>query len=177
MASIIQRVIAGDKEGIVLFYKKFSPRISRFVHKKIGNSEDAEEIVNDIFLEAIDHLPKLSKHENLNAWLYAIANNTVIDYYRKNKLKALLFSQLPFLEIVDKEVHQPEFVFEKNKLRDAIEETFHSVSKKYQKILRFYYEENISVKELAQKLHISLKAAESLLFRARQSFKKAYEQS
>lgn len=175
MSSLISQILAGDSKAILHFYKLFSPKITRFVEKKLSRPEDVQETVNDIFLEAIDNLPKLRESNRLESWLYTIAHNKVQDFYRKNKIKSLLFSQMPFLEIVDKEVHQPEFVFEKNRIRDSIEKTFMLLSRKYRKILRLYYEENLSVKELAKKLHMSFKSAESLLFRARQSFKKTYE--
>ena len=89
----------------------------------------------------------------------------------------MLLSQIPYLEIVDSEVHQPEFILEKNKVRDKIEATFKSLPDLYRKILKLHYEDLLSVKEIAAILAMSFKAAESLLFRARQSFKLAYERA
>ncbi|MDO8639844.1 MAG: sigma factor-like helix-turn-helix DNA-binding protein, partial [bacterium] len=69
------------------------------------------------------------------------------------------------------------FQFEKDRVRDEIEAVLHSLSQDYQKILRLHYEEKIPVKALAEKFNLSFKATESLLFRARQSFKLAYARS
>ena len=101
----------------------------------------------------------------------------MVDFYRKKKIKSILLSQVPFLQIVASEINQPEFQFEKNKIRDNIELALRSLSAKYQKILRLHYEENVSVKTLAALFNLSFKATESLLFRARQSFKLAYERA
>ena len=101
----------------------------------------------------------------------------MVDFYRKRKIKSILLSQVPFLQIVANEINQPEFQYEKNKIRDRIETAFHSLSLKYQKILRLHYEEKVPVKELANIFSLSFKATESLLFRARQSFRLAYESS
>lgn len=128
-------------------------------------------------MEAIDSLSLLNKEQNVSAWLYRIAHNKMVDFYRKRKIKSILLSQVPFLQIFASEINQPEFQFEKNKIRDNIELALHSLSVKYQKILRLHYEENIPVKAMAAIFNLSFKATESLLFRARQSFKLAYERA
>jgi DNA-directed RNA polymerase specialized sigma24 family protein len=51
------------------------------------------------------------------------------------------------------------------------------ISQKYRSILRMHYEEQMPVKTIAIALNLSPKATESLLFRARQSFIKAYERT
>ena len=172
--SFINRILAGDSEAVIEFYKSYSPKILSYLSKKLPHLEDAQEITNDVFLEAIDSLSFLQKEKNVSAWLYRIAHNKMVDFYRKRKIKSILLSQLPFLQIVASEINQPEFQFEKNKIRDNIEFALRSLSTKYQKILKLHYEENVQVKMLAKIFNLSFKATESLLFRARQSFKLAY---
>jgi RNA polymerase sigma-70 factor (ECF subfamily) len=165
-----------NEQAVINFYQEFSPRILRFLQKHLPN-EIAQEILNDVFLDAVDEMTTLKKRENLQAWLYKIARNKVVDYYRKKKIKSFLLSQVPYLELIAEEIHQPEFVLEKNKIRDNIESSMHALSQKYQDILRMHYEENIPVKTIAVTLNLSNKATESLLFRARQHFIKAYERT
>ncbi|MDO8583481.1 MAG: RNA polymerase sigma factor [bacterium] len=173
--SFIKRIIRGDSKAVREFYKSYSPRILSYLLKKLPRLEDAEDLTNDVFLEAIDSLSLLQKEQNTSAWLYRIAHNKMVDFYRKRKIKSILLSQVPFLQILASEINQPEFQYEKDKIRDRIETTLHNLSNKYQKILRLHYEEDVPVKELAKKLNLSFKATESLLFRARKSFKLAYE--
>lgn len=172
--SFIKRILAGDSKAVIQFYKSYSPKILSYLAKKLPRLEDAQELTNDVFLEAIDSLSWLRKEESALSWLYRIAHNKMVDFYRKRKIKSILLSQVPFLQIVAQEINQPEFQYEKSKIRDKIEEALHSLSQKYQRILRLHYEERISVKELARIFNLSFKATESLLFRARQSFKMAY---
>ncbi|KKQ34056.1 MAG: RNA polymerase sigma factor, partial [Microgenomates group bacterium GW2011_GWA2_37_6] len=165
----------GDLQAVNEFYKQNSARILSYLLKRLPTQEDAEEIANDVFLEAIDSLNLLKKDENLEAWLVRIAHNKMVDYYRKRKIKSLLLSQVPYLQIIAKEIHQPEFQFEKNRIRDKIEKTFYQLSYHYRKILRLHYEENIPIKQIALEFDLSFKATESLLFRARKQFQIAYE--
>lgn len=175
--SFIKRILAGDSKAVIELYKSYSPKILSYLVKKLPRLEDAQELTNDVFLEAIDSLSFLEKEKNINSWLYKIAHNKMVDFYRKRKIKSILLSNMPFLEIVANEINQPEFQFEKNKIRDRIEFAFSNLSQKYRKILTLHYEENISVKRLSKIFNLSFKATESLLFRARQSFKLAYARS
>jgi len=175
--SFIKRILRGDSHAAVEFYRSCSPKILSYLSKKLPTFEDAQELTNDVFLEAIDSVSVLKKEESTMAWIYRIAHNKMVDFYRKRKIKSIILSQMPFLQIVASEINQPEFQFEKNKIRDRIESALRSLSQKYQKILMLHYEEKISVKELARIFNLSFKATESLLFRARQSFKLAYAHS
>jgi len=163
-----------DEQKAISLYKEFSPRISRFLKTKLPQNE-VQEVLNDVFFDAIDEIATLKKPTNLQAWLYKIARNKIVDYYRKKKIKSFLLSQVPYLELFAKEMSQPEFILEKNQLRDKIEAAMRAISQKYQQILRMHYEEQMPVKRIALSLHLSPKATESLLYRARQQFMKAYE--
>lgn len=177
MAGLLEKILQGDSDAVVAFYKIYSPKLMRFLNKKLRHKEDAEEILNDIFFAAIDELPFFQERSNINTWLFKIAHNKVADFYRKKKIKSLLLSQVPFLEILANEIEQPEFQYEKDKIRNRIEKALLSISSHYRKILTLHYEEKIAVKDLAVIFNLSFKATESLLFRARRSFQLAYERA
>lgn len=175
MRNFTSQVREADPQAVSEFYKSNSQNILNYLTKRLPSREDAEDLTNDVFFEAIDSLNLLKKDSNLEAWLFKIAHNKMVDYYRKRKIKSVLLSQIPYLEIIDKEVHQPEFLFEKARIRDKIEGTLFRLTSKHQKILRLHYEENMPVKQLAVQLSLSFKATESLLFRARRQFQILYE--
>ncbi len=177
MTSLVRRILAGDSQAVEIFYEQYSPRLLNFLKQKLPRPEDAQEVLNDVFLDAIDGLPTLSRAANLQAWLYAIARHNVGDFYRKRKIKSLLLSQFPYLEIVAAEVNQPEFQLEKQELKKHLQETFAKLSVKYRQILEMHYIEEMSVKMISLRLDLSFKATESLLYRARLQFIKYYEGS
>lgn len=176
MDSQIEKIRLGNKDAIRAFYTEYAPRISRFLSRKVP-PEEAKEILNDVFFDAIDQLPFLTSTDNVQAWLYKIAHNKSVDYYRKKKIKSLLLSQVPYLEVVAKEFEEPEFILEKNRIREKIEKAMQMISVKYAIILRMHYEDGMRIKEMALALNMTPKATESLLFRARAGFKKAYERA
>lgn len=176
MKTLVDRILNGDSNGVVEFYNLHSPKILKYLKTKLP-SDDAQEILNDVFFEAVDSLSLLRNKENILSWLYKIAQNKTVDYYRKKKIKSIIFSQVPFLKIVASEINEPEFQFEKNKIRDKIEQVFLSLPDQYRKILKLHYLENIPVKDIALSMNMSFKATESLLYRARRSFMVAYDSS
>ena len=177
MSFFVKLVISGDSKAVIKFYHSYSPKILVYLKRKLPTEEDAQEITNDVFLQALDSISLLKDENKVLPWLYKIAHNKTVDFYRKRRIKSILLSQSPFLQIVANEISQPEFQFEKDRVRDKIESALYSLSHNYRKILRLHYEDKISVKRLAIIFNLSFKAAESLLFRARQSFKLAYDSS
>lgn len=176
MLDLIEGIRRGDKHAIREFYRAYAPQISRFLLRKLPQ-EEAKEVLNDVFFDAIDELPLLKNTDNVKAWLYRIAHNKTVDYYRKKKIKSVLLSEIPFLQIASKEMQQPEFVYEKNRLRERIEKTLEKLSEKYQQILRLHYEDGMRIKQIAIVLSLTPKATESLLYRARQQFMREFRLS
>ena len=175
MTHIVKKILQGDAGAVETFYQQYAQGILKYLSLKLPREEDAQEILNDVFLDAVDGLPMLSKQENLKAWLYQIAHNKVANFYRKKKIKQLLFSQFPYLKIVDAEVHQPDFQFEKREIKIRLHIALEKLSQKYQQILRMHYVDELPVKVISFKLNLSFKATESRLYRARRQFMKYYE--
>lgn len=77
----------GEKLGdtFIRIYDECFDDVYRYVCFKIGNKWDADDIVSDIFRKACEKQSTLKKIENPKAWLFMIARNSVIDFYRKKK--------------------------------------------------------------------------------------------
>ncbi len=175
MTHIVQRILQGDASAVETFYQQYSPGILRYLKRKLPKQEDAQEILNDVFLDAIEGLPALNKDTNVKSWLYQIAHNKMTNFYRKKKIKSMLFSQFPYLKIVAGEFHQPEFQMERRELVVRMQITLEKLSQKYQQILHMHYIEELPVKIISVRLNLSFKATESRLYRARVQFIKYYE--
>jgi len=174
MTDIVKLILAGDPYAVENFYHEYSPGILNYLKKKLPREEDAKEILNDVFLDAIEDLPKLTDQSSLKSWLYQIAHNKMVNYYRKKKIKSLIFSQFPYLQIVAQEMHQPEFELEKREIIIRMQIALEKLSFKYRQILHMHYIEELPIKIISVKLNLSFKATESRLFRARQQFIRYY---
>jgi len=156
------------------FYNKYYLGIKGFISQKIDDEGLVEEITNDVLLAAINSKENFNKKCNEFSWICGIAKHKIIDYYRKKKIKTILFSVSPnFEEIADKAL-TPERDVLKNELKMEIKNTFRDLGRKYKEILKLKYVDDLKVKEIADKLEISVKATESQLIRAKKKFKEAW---
>jgi len=158
------------------FYKKYFRLINGFVKRKIDDGDTAEELTNTILLSAWNSLPYYEGKSSQKNWIMGIAKHKIIDFYRKKKIKTVLFSALPTLEdIADKSIG-PEGESLKNELKREIKEVLDELSGGYSKILRLKYVDGLRNTEIAKKLSQSYKAVEGKLARARLKFRQKYEE-
>lgn len=173
---IVFQILAGNKRALRYFYNAYKPRLYSFIKSKIADEADAEEILQDTLLATIEALRDFSFRSRLFTFIFSIANHKVIDFYRRKKIKTVVFSRLPDVEPLVSTLFGPEESLDEELLKQKIKLAFGSITPKYRQILKLKYIYGFSVTEIAEKLSISFKSAESQLFRARQAFALAYSQ-
>ncbi len=72
--------------------EQYRNRLLGFVKSRINNLDDAEDLVQDVFLQLLNSYDLVEPVRNIGSWLYAVARNKIIDRYRKKR--PLSFSQL-----------------------------------------------------------------------------------
>jgi len=170
---LIQKILKGNQQAISLFYRRFQPKLQAYIEKKV-DGQVVEEILQDTFLSALQSLPLYRGESSLYVWLLSICRHEICDYYRKQKIKEIVFSRLPFLRKIVSQALSPETALEEKELKQKIKKTFSRLSEGYRRILRLKYVDGFSVTEVATRLKISYKSAESRLSRARLAFKKEF---
>lgn len=172
---IITGILHNDEKILRFFYNLHKKTLSSFIHRQIKDAYIVEEIVQDVFLDFIERLHSFRGDSSLKTFLFSIARYKVIDHIRKKKIKKILFSAIPSFILdrlnpvfLDDEIEQQELV-------DKINRTFAAIPHDYRVVLRLKYIEEEKVGRIANQLSISFKAAESMLFRARKAFIKAYQ--
>lgn len=171
---LVNEILKGNEKTLRYFYEHYAPRLASYIHIKVGDDQDAQEILQDVLLASIESLRDFSFRCALFTFLCSIANHKVIDYYRRRKIKKIVFSQIPEVESLVATLLGPESNFDEQMLREKIKKTFAQLTPRYSLILKLKYEYGFSVSEIAKKLSISFKSAESQLFRARKAFVLAY---
>ena len=81
--TLVNKARTGDKDALTKLYGVFREKIYRYVFFKCGNHADAEDITNEVFLLMIQSIANFQwKGIGFSSWLFKIASNLVIDYYR-----------------------------------------------------------------------------------------------
>jgi RNA polymerase sigma-70 factor (ECF subfamily) len=84
--SLVQRAKQRDQEAFAQLYEEYFDRIYRYIALKIGDKVEAEDMTQQVFLNALQSISSFKwKGIPFSAWLYRIAHNQVVDYLRKRK--------------------------------------------------------------------------------------------
>ncbi len=174
---LVRRLLHGEARVLEAFYHFYSPRLSAFVCKRVNIRGDAEEILHDSLLSALDSLALFSGRSSLFSWLCGIARHEIADYYRKRTIKSVVFSHLPFIEGFVSRALEPDARLMRKEYEQRVRRALIVLLPHYREILELKYMDGLSVVEIARKLGMSFKACESALGRARRAFAVAYEKS
>lgn len=171
---MVSGILQGDERALRVFYQTYRRPLSRFISNRIANEQDNEELLQDVLVGAIDALRDFSFRSSLFTFLCSIAQHKIIDFYRRKKIRHVVFSKLGDVESLLSSLSGPEDALNDELVRVKIRETFRKIVPAYGKILKWKYIYGYSVEEIAQKLSTTYKSTESQLFRARKAFVAAY---
>ena len=145
--------------------------IKAFIARKIDDEGTVEELTNDVMWAAIKSRGDFAEKSAEFSWICGIAKHKVIDYYRKKKLKTILFSISPKFEEIADEALSPERDVLKNELKEEIKATMAEISEGYANILRLKYVTGLKTSTIATILNTTIKAVEGQLKRAKMKFR------
>jgi len=88
--SLVRRAQQRDQAALTQIYEENFDRIYRYIVLKIGDKTEAEDMTQQVFLKAVKSISsfKWKKDTPISAWLYRIAHNQVVDYFRKKSKRA-----------------------------------------------------------------------------------------
>lgn len=172
---LVNQILARNENALREFYETYSPRLLRFIRRFINSGQDVEEIAQDVLFAFLEKARDFTGSSSLNTYLCSIAHHKIIDFYRRKKLKRILFSEIPENAMPQSTISQdPEFIFHNKLLAQKIIWILNRLRPMYATIIKLKYIEGRSVAEISGMLAVSFKSAESVLFRARQAFVKLY---
>ncbi|MEI6532368.1 MAG: sigma-70 family RNA polymerase sigma factor [Candidatus Roizmanbacteria bacterium] len=171
----VQLILGKDESEILRFYKTYNKSVFRLVYKQIPDKQKAEEIMHDVFLDFIEALRDFYFQCSLKTYLFSIARHKIIDAIRRKKIKHIFFSHLPSYIVDGLKVVFIEDEIEQKEITEKINTVMSSLPNEYEVVLRLKYIDGARVKHIAEKMSLGFKATESLIFRARQAFIKAFQ--
>lgn len=84
---LVSRAQNGDRDAFTLLYQEYVHPIYRYIYVRVGNhAEQTEDLTQEVFLKALDNIGRYRYNgKPFVGWLFRIAHNLVIDYYRQTK--------------------------------------------------------------------------------------------
>jgi RNA polymerase sigma-70 factor (ECF subfamily) len=148
-------------------YKRLQPSLINYAFYLTRSSEDAIEIVNDVFLSVWNKQNQLTLDNSLKTYLYTAVKNRSINYIKKNKLETVFDDKLDTLSDfeTDKSLLQKE-------QQIIIEQIMNNLPPKCKQVFSMSRLDQLSNKEIASLLDISIKTVEAQITKALKIFRK-----
>lgn len=163
------------KKKFSRIYDQNIEKIYRFVFLKVNSKELAQDLCSEIFLKTWQmfiktNQSKNNKIQNITAYLYQIARNSITDYYRKSKFQTVSIENNP-IEVNDIQ-QNPEKKAILNADLEKIQQELTNLKEDYQNVIIWYYLDNLSIHEIAKIMNKTKPTTRVLLHRALEALRK-----
>jgi RNA polymerase sigma-70 factor, ECF subfamily len=173
LSALVAKAREGNRGAFSQLIDRFHGDIFRMVFFRIRSQMDAEDVTQDVFLQAFKNIVQLKTVAHFKSWIYRIALNRIRDFYRKKKIRSLvgLFSDSekdgddygPDAESTDfdplNSTLQKDFY---RQLNDAMG----SLSRMEKEVFSLRYLDELGIREIAQTLSKSESTVKTHLYRA-----------
>ncbi|HET8843774.1 MAG TPA: sigma-70 family RNA polymerase sigma factor [Ktedonobacteraceae bacterium] len=148
-------------------YHKHAQDVLRYIHRYIFSKEEADDLLMEVFLAAIESATLLNLHtgEQL-AWLQRVARNKVIDYQRRIVKRPMVALEEMLDSPFDTDHFTPEKAIVDQEELELCRVRLSTLPELQQQVLLLRFGDNLRTKEIASKLHKSDGAVRSLLLRS-----------
>ena len=156
---MVARVKAGEKEALALLWDDITPKLYGYLLNQLRHKDLAEDICQETWLKAMAAMPKFQdRGVRFSAWVFAIARNECKQHWRKGN------KEIP----IDTELENFDTHLQTNGSHDSlmIESALTKLTEEEKEILRLRYLAELSFKEIASVLEISMVAARVRVHRA-----------
>src|SRR5690606_3072478 len=148
-------------------YLEYEARLRSFVMKRVKDKDEANDILQQLYVKLYKHCEQLQEVRNINAWLYQIARNAVYDYYREQDRSIPVKDESKLEEQLQQDPEQQDS-------ESLVLPLINMLPSEYAEPLRLSEIEGISQKEIAERLGMSYSGAKSRVQRGREKLKELF---
>ena len=169
---IIRSVLSGDSSQFALLWQKYNKQIFASVLKLVRSIDDADDIVQDTFLKAFNALHSYNQTFPFPAWLYKIASNTCIDYFRRKRIRPISIENInreggDMYDIIPDKSTPIDVNIINNETKEQLLKAVEQLPLRYKQCIQLRHFEELSYEEISIKMDLPLGTVKITLFRAR----------
>ncbi|MBA7515263.1 RNA polymerase sigma-H factor [subsurface metagenome] len=161
---LVESLKKGDLFAFDQLFSKYNKKLYYFANGYLDSKEDAEGLVQEVFLKIWEKRKELKEHLSFNAYLYTITYNAIRKYFRKKARERKYLDK--FLEDFDEKHDETVTDIEYNNLRELANKAIEKLPEKRKMIFRLSRHEDLTSEEIAKRLHISKKTVENQIHQA-----------
>jgi RNA polymerase sigma-70 factor, ECF subfamily len=172
---LVSEVLQKDRKATAEFVARCADPVHGYVQRRlIPRADLVEDLVQEVFLAAWENLNKYRGDSSLCSWLLGIARHKVEDHYRKSVREVQLEEEGEGLKSEALHLFGLEEVFERRQAEKKTRDTLARLPEVYSIVLLWRYWEKRSLREIAGQTGKTEKAIERLLARARDQFRRKW---
>lgn len=149
LAGLLIKAKKGEESAFGEIYNLFFKKIYQFIYFRVSHKEIAEDLAEEVFLKAFTKLSSISDNKAFGGWLYQIARNKVIDYYREKKLSVSLEEVENTLEYESNVIDIVNLDTQQKTILKLIKE----LTPEQQIVVKLKFFEDLDTPEIAEMLH------------------------
>jgi RNA polymerase sigma-70 factor (ECF subfamily) len=166
-------LIPRHKELFGVLIHRFEGKLTRYVRRiGGGNKESVEDVVQNIFIKAYVNINSFHKGQKFSSWLYGIAHNECIDYWRRNKKHTNISldenTELASVLATDEDIEEDLFRKEE---QEQVRKILDQLPLKFKEVLVLRYLEDKDYQEISDILKKPVSTVGTLLHRAKSQLK------
>ena len=144
-------------------WEGFSDRLKRFILRRVQHEHDADDILQDVFYKIHNNVHNLKDEDRLESWIYQVTRNTIVDYYRRRAKVLTDIAEMP--EDAGEVAATPDI---SEDVAACLKPMIGDLPEKYRQAIILTEYEELTQREMAEKLGLSLSGAKSRVQRARE---------
>ncbi len=161
--ALVKDCLRGDINSQRKFYLRFAPKMLGVCMRYSNSKSDAEDILQEGFMKVFMALHQFNETGSLEGWVRKIIVNVALQYLRKRKI---VFEPLKEVETMYVSDYSNDRIFQRFEVQDLLE-MMNFLPSGAKVVFNLYVFEELSHKEIAEKLNITIGTSKSQLFKAR----------
>lgn len=168
---LVPRIQSGDLAAFETLYNKYKNELYRTALAIARDQGAAEELLQDCFLRAYDHIDSVDACSSLRPWFHRIIVNLSYNWSAKKRLPLGSFEEV-FDRLLSLPRSSPERAFERHELMQVLDEAIRSLSMAQRVVVVLFYLQGFSLVEIAYVLDCPVGTVKSRLHNARKALKR-----
>lgn len=155
---IIERCLQGDRQAQFRLYSLYADKMLNVAHRMTGSKEEAEDILQESFIDAFTRLNTFRFEASFGSWLKRIVVNKTINRYRMRKLELTFIESYDFIQIPDKDEEED---YPEHLTVEKVKSAMNALPEGARIIFNLYLFEGYQHAQIAEALNISVSTSKT----------------